>query len=1183
MKEKVLALAKGEFTYETPKLMVEPDLVRLEVEAGSSRTANLTVYNSKGSKVKGFASVSHTELNFLPVFNGEKNVLDLEIDGRGKQAGESIKGVITFVTDCGEKEIPYEISFVAPALRTKLGTTIDDYYKLQQLILEYPEEAMEVFRSDKFREVFLYRDEMGEILYNRLTENNPKLQGAEEFLVTMGKKEAVSFRVKHLPSASGKIVYYQVEETDMEDSLQVRINKKGDQVIRVRAEGDFIEIEKHLLETRKFKEGKFDFDYKILADKVGQGIRRGSIVFESNFQRQEIVIEVHNVIGAKERKIERAKRQAFALLVRNHLDFREGKVSQDQYRGFLTKNRAVIEKIFPGKKLLVDGYMAVVLKKEKELLAFYQKTENLKAPEEGALLEEVETYLLIQYIKYLVKERGEDREALSNLLETYENKGYASRYLFLLGLEVHAKYDMDQWLIQDLRDQIEKGSASPYYYSKLVSCFEKNHQLLLELDHISLAAVHYGFKQDLISEELAVNVAYLAHHAGDFDELLYQVLTEIYDSYQIEEALVAICEMVIRSQRRSHKYFKWMELGVEKHLRITDLYEYYMYTMDEKTMVNLPEAVLSYFQYENHMTDRNKCFLYAYIVSKKETIPDYYNLYEANIREYAIEQIKRHKINRELGLIYADVLTQMDIPEDVSAELPYIMFREQITCDNPKMESLVVVHRELNQETTYPLQDGKARVNVYTGDVAFLFVDREGHYHGGTVSYSRERLLPLDDFSLDLCGLGIENYGLTCHVAARTLRKSKLSDLEVKVLEEALAKAYFRPKSTGRIHNCLYEYYKSKKKAQSMMPIVEAMDMEGVKVKKLGEIASFCLRHGMYEKAEAILMKYGIRDCDHQALLALIQHLERIGKDDFSPYQLKWCEFLYDERCYDKSVLDYLMKYYMGSTRKLTGIFKRCQALPNQEMDDGSKEKVLGQVLFTNADPLPYTDLYLDYHKNGKNRILVKAFLSHCAYEYLVGRLEPGQELKEKIQKEAYYVKDDVMILAHLYSCAKTHSLTDREKEFVEISLEKFAGEGRIMSFMKDFAGRLEVPYEIENPAIVQYMTGSAKSVELHLEKKDGSCEILPMRQVFQGIFTAALLLFEGEVRKGFIQEVESGKKTDTFTIVSDIRGKTEGSFFQMLDSIQAAKRAGREEECQKLLRQYETRQKAANELFEIR
>jgi len=1183
MKEKVLALAKGEFTYETPKLMVEPDTVRLEVEAGSSRTANLMVYNSKGSKVKGFASVSHTELDFLPVFNGEKNVLDLEIDGRGKQAGEVIKGVITFVTDCGEKEIPFEIKFVAPALRTKLDTTIDDYYKLRQLISDYPEEAMEVFRSDKFKEVFLYRDEMGEILYKHLTEKNPKLQGAEEFLVTMGKKEAVSFQVKHVPSGSNKIVHYQVEETDIEDSLQVRINKRGDQVIRVSAKGDFIQIEKHLLETRKFKDEKFEFDYKILADKVGQGIRRGSIVFESHFQRLEIAIEVHNVTGAKERKIERAKRQAFAMLVRNHIDFREGKVTQDQYRGFLTKNRPIIEKIFPGKKLLVDGYMAVALKREKELLAFYQKTENLKAPGEGAPVEEVETYLLIQYIQYLAKQKGEDKEALSNLLETYENKGYASRYLFLLGLEVHAKYDVEEWLVQALREQIAKGSASPYYYSKLVSCYEKNHELLLELDSISLAAVHYGFKQDLISEDLAVNVAYLAHHAGEFDELLYQVLEEIYEAFQIEEALVAICEMVIRNQRRNHRYFKWLELGVEKHLRITDLYEYYMYTMDKKTMVNLPEAVLSYFQYENHMTDRNKCFLYAYIISKKESVPDYYNLYEANIKEYALEQLRRRKINKELGLIYADVLTQIEIPEDVSAELPYIMFKEQITCDNPKMESLVVVHRELEKETTYSLQDGKAKVDVYTGDVAFLFVDREGHYHGATVPFSREKLLPLDDFSLDLCGLGIQHYGLTCHVAAGALRSPKLSDLEVKALEEAMAKSYFRPKSTGRIQNCLYEYYKSKKKTQSMVPIVEAMDLDEIKVKKLGEIASFCLYHGMYEKAEEILMKFGIRGCEHRALLVLIQHLERIGKTDFSPYQLKWCELLYDEKCYDKSVLDYLMKYYMGSTRKLTGIFKRCQGLPNQEMDDGSKEKVLGQVLFTNADPLPYTDLYLDYHKNGKNRILVKAFLSHCAYEYLVGRLEINQELKEKIQKEAYYVKDDVMVLAHLYSCAKSHTLTDREKEFVEISLEKFAGEGRIMSFMKDFAGRVEVPYEIENPAIVQYMTGGAKSVELHLEKQDGSYEILPMRQVFQGIFTAALLLFEGEVRKGFIQEVETGKKSETITIVSDIRGKTEGSFFQMLDSIQTAKRAGKEEECQKLLRQYETRQKAANELFEIR
>ena len=72
------------------------------------------------------------------------------------------------------------------------------------------------------------------------------------------------------------------------------------------------------------------------------------------------------------------------------------------------------------------------------------------------------------------------------------------------------------------------------------------------------------------------------------------------------DTLHGICGMLIRNEIRDAKYFSWFEKGVNKHLRLTDLYEYYMYTIDSEKVRNLPDAVLSYFQYENHLNDRCK-------------------------------------------------------------------------------------------------------------------------------------------------------------------------------------------------------------------------------------------------------------------------------------------------------------------------------------------------------------------------------------------------------------------------------------------------------------------------------------------------------------------------------------------------------------------------------------------------
>lgn len=105
-----------------------------------------------------------------------------------------------------------------------------------------------------------------------------------------------------------------------------------------------------------------------------------------------------------------------------------------------------------------------------------------------------------------------------------------------------------------------------------------------------------------------------------------------------------------------------------------------------------------------------------------------------------------------------------------------LCLQSSLPVNNEKMESVVVVHREMKDEILYPIRDGKAKIQVFTPDVAFLFVDREGHYHCGTVGYTREKMLPLQDASQTLCQLGADHYGLLSHMAAKALRTPKLND-----------------------------------------------------------------------------------------------------------------------------------------------------------------------------------------------------------------------------------------------------------------------------------------------------------------------------------------------------------------------------------------------------------------------
>ena len=87
MREKVLALARGNFIYEAPDLVIRPERLSFTVVSGESRTEKVHIGNVRGQKMKGFGAVEAPEIEFLPVFHGEENELELTVN-----AGELVPG-----------------------------------------------------------------------------------------------------------------------------------------------------------------------------------------------------------------------------------------------------------------------------------------------------------------------------------------------------------------------------------------------------------------------------------------------------------------------------------------------------------------------------------------------------------------------------------------------------------------------------------------------------------------------------------------------------------------------------------------------------------------------------------------------------------------------------------------------------------------------------------------------------------------------------------------------------------------------------------------------------------------------------------------------------------------------------------------------------------------------------------
>ena len=180
------------------------------------------------------------------------------------------------------------------------------------------------------------------------------------------------------------------------------------------------------------------------------------------------------------------------------------------------------------------------------------------------------------------------------------------------------------------------------------------------------------------------------------------------------------------------------------------------------------------------------------------------------------------------------------------------------------------------------------------------------------------------------------------------------------------------------------------------------------------------------------------------------------------------------------------------------------------------------------------------------------------------------------------YEKDLVMVLATLRYYREQKTFASKQKEFVELNLERYAGEGLILAFMKDYIGKVNVPYEIENCVLVQFYSGTDRGVFLCEETKDGQVDSQPMKEVFPGVFTRELLLFNDEEKHCYIYEEETNERTDVMSVRRTKNAKDSPGFFTMVNEMIEAEQQQDEDVYREVQRKYEHTKHAADNLFTV-
>jgi len=1132
LKEKVGRLAKGIFEYETPSILLSEEELLITVEAGKTYSDSFTIKNSKNTPIKGvlYSSCKLFELE-QNSFTETENIIHYSFKADNMNAGEITKGEICIVSDSGELQLPYTINTEIPYFNSSIGK-IKDLYNFANLAKSDWAEALKIFKSKEFHHLILHYETKYNFLYQNLLKSKLTSQALEEFLIAIHKKLRMNIVVNKTT------LDYQVGKESFMDKLILTKDSWGYAEIRVNTDAPFISLEHKIVWSDNFVGNSYPLEFVLDPNNMRTGNNYGRIYLRTTHQSLMVDVVCHCSKGEVKINYNYKKIKSHEIMItENYLSFRSNGISLDQY---VTDSSTILESMTSLDTRNQDVYHLL----QTHLLIIAGKDNQAKQmlEEYSVKADEWKQSAVVTYCGYLYllallrKDESSIQEALMTIRGHYDREYFNWKLLWLL-LYIDKKYDKNKSLkLEDIKKQYIEGCRSPILYFEAVTILNEEPALIHELGDFELQVLNWGTKRDYMSKEATMQFTYLAGKNKDFHKLTQHCLTLLYDKYKLKDTLISICSLLIKGHIRSNKFFHWYQLGVEEQLRITELHEYFLYSIDENLDFVLPQPILLYFIYNSNLQDRKKAFLYAYIVKNKDIIPSIYRTYYKRMEQYALMQIAAHNVSPNLSVLYDEIIAQQGLTPEIVNELPNIMFKYEISCNNPNMKGVFVVHKELLEEVYNPFVNGVAQIDIYTENAEILLVDGSDNRYIITVEYTLNKLMHWEDYINTCYKMQTNHPFVLLNLSEKAQNYQKFDEQSIEIRKRTLQiqglNADFYKKN---IQDLIFYYYDNFE-GEQLEAYLLLIDLHDINKSERNKIVEFLIIRDLYSKAFTALEEFGFNDIAVNHLIKLCSNvLQNKGDEDSqSVILVNLSYYIFKAGKYNETTLKYLVKYFYGTTHEMFELWKTAVAFEMETVD--LEERLLVQMLFAQSYIVNSLSVFMSYYKRGCNHKLIKAFLSYNAYKYLVKERIVQPELFGIMKKEAAYEENEVCMLALLKELSQKEMLTEGEIDLIDYNIHKFVKNGIVLPYYMNFQHQIALPPKLKDKFFIEYKTNPTHKVTLNyrIEGKNSVDEFVTekMKNVYLGIHIKEFILFYNESIQYYIaEEDEEGQVTITESV----------------------------------------------------
>ncbi|MCR5579968.1 MAG: DUF5717 family protein [Pseudobutyrivibrio sp.] len=1144
MRKRIYRISEDKFDDLKPNIEFENEQIEETCYVSDAFSGSIFFKSTNGVKIRGVVYCTNPYVKIIdPLFDKENVRINYSVDDYNFKVGEYLSGDFVIVAMGIERHIPFTITYVKKSLVASTGeiTSIKDFADLAQ---GHFAEAVSLFYSDKFADFISDLDKRTRLLYRGFKAAPIAAVNVDEFLVATGFKSQMTFNLEERCDR-----YFEVDE-NIRGEIELTRSTWGYIDVKVSCDADFVSVEKTNITGDFFLGSIFNMSYYIHKDKMHAGLNYAKISFDYRDIHKEITIIAS---ALKEEAVldtvSHTRNTNILKACRLYEDFRLRRVTTGQWCQETLKllDAIAVDNEEDNFALLMRALIFVTNNQKQEALWIIQDLKRTIDDKDST------EWAFLLYICTLIEREEDYVDRLTDNIEAIFKEHPDDVRIFWFLLFLRKEYIKNPTAkLRDIAEWISQGVDSPLLYIEAYYIFIQDPYLISSFDEFTLKILNWARKKKAISKDIAIQMVHILESEKVYNPKAFNIIETCYEIYPDLQFLLAIVTYLLKANYVEPKFLKWFKLAIDANLHVSGIFEAYMEALPPYSVDKFPQLLTMFFKYNNDLSYEKKALLYANIILHKDEDGDTYEHYESAIETFTLEQLKLGRLDDNLAVCYQRLMELGIFDKEVARLISELTLKKKVAVINSDIRRIFLYQDEFKSPTIANVSDHKAYINYIGSDGVIFLEDNDGYLFVDDDAYLLEDVLDSVSYSSVLRSLTTMNIATVLEDLSKDFDTSESDSQHVEAVKLLLDSKQISQEYIRGLYPKIIEILRyNNEDALIEKHFIREADLKLLKADVIAAVLEVFVSRSKYEEAYYMIKHTNATELKGEVALKICKYMINENPDQVDDFLILMSAGLVVKNYVSSDLIKYLVRFYVGPTDTMMLIFNNAYELGDDVV--AYSERILTQVLYRDFLCDGIMDVFNSYVARKNNKMIVEAFLTYEAHDYLSNQADIPEEIFSHIYNrynKALTVNESMRIALLKYLCTKKEP-DDEDIDILDMLLADAILRNQYFGFFANCNEKLKIKYHLYDKHFIEIATDKRKSVVITYSLNGNEPLEEDMIEMYDGLYVKQFILFYGdELRYEIYCDELSDEPLKTSTIVMSDETDVKDGRFALMNSI---------------------------------